>query len=109
MNVFEMRNRLVDNYDSFIRSFVEIADKRLKDKVEESLGSGLLWPSPLIQLNPSFEPGATIDELGVPAVSTVDKTLFDRVCGGFVTCDIRNIPKRWGWYQKSFNLQRASN
>jgi len=63
MNVFEMRNRLVDNYDSFIRSFVEIADKRLKDKVEESLGSGLLWPSPLIQLNPSFEPGATIDEL----------------------------------------------
>ena len=63
MNVFEMRDRLVSNYDSFIRSFVEIADSRLKQKVEESLSSGLLWPSPLIQLNPSFEPGGMIDDL----------------------------------------------
>lgn len=63
MNVFEMRDRLVQNYDSFIRSFVEISDARLKAKVEESLSSGLLWPSPLIQLNPSFEPGGMIDDL----------------------------------------------
>ncbi|MFN6191134.1 MAG: DEAD/DEAH box helicase, partial [Planctomycetia bacterium] len=63
MNVFEMRDRLVQNYDSFIRSFVEISDARLKEKVEESLASGLLWPSPLIQLNPSFEPGGMIDDL----------------------------------------------
>ena len=60
MNVFEMRDRLVQNYDSFIRSFVEISDARLKAKVEESLSSGLLWPSPLIQLNPSFEPGGPL-------------------------------------------------
>ena len=63
MNVFEMRDRLVDNYGSFIRSFVEVADPRLRAKVDESLESGLLWPSPLIQLNPSFEPGGMVDDL----------------------------------------------
>jgi ATP-dependent helicase YprA (DUF1998 family) len=73
MNVFEMRDRLVQNYDSFIRSFVEISDPRLKEKVEESLSSGLLWPSPLIQLNPSFEPGGMIDDL-------VAKGVLHRTC-----------------------------
>ena len=63
MNVFEMRERLIGNYESFIRSFVEIADPRLKAEVEKSLTSGLLWPSPLIQLNPAFEPGGMIDDL----------------------------------------------
>ena len=63
MNVFEMRKRLVDNYDSFIRSFVDISDARLKAEVEKSLTGGMLWPSPLIQLNPAFEPGGMIDDL----------------------------------------------
>jgi ATP-dependent helicase YprA (DUF1998 family) len=63
MNVFEMRERLIGNYESFIRSFVEIADPRLKAEAEKSLASGLLWPSPLIQLNPAFEPGGMIDDL----------------------------------------------
>lgn len=31
--------------------------------METSLAEGLLWPEPLIQLNPSFEPGDWIDEL----------------------------------------------
>ena len=63
MNVFEMRNRLVHDYDAFVRSFVDIADERTKKVVDEALNGGLLWPSPLVQLNPSFEPGASIDEL----------------------------------------------
>ena len=42
MDVFEMRERLVRNYESFIRSFVEISDPRLKAEVEKSLASELL-------------------------------------------------------------------
>jgi len=63
MNVFEMRERLVGNYGSFIRSFVEISDPRLRAEFEKSLAGELLWPSPLIQLNPAFEPGGMIDDL----------------------------------------------
>ena len=57
MNVFEMRDRLVRDYDAFVRSFVDIADERIKQVVDGALGSGVLWPSPLVQLNPAFEPG----------------------------------------------------
>jgi ATP-dependent helicase YprA (DUF1998 family) len=63
MNMFELRNRLVANYGDFVRGFFHIQDERIHDKVEAELKAGLLWPEPLIQLNPSFEPGAWIDEL----------------------------------------------
>ncbi len=63
MNVFDMRDRLVRDYDAFVRSFVDIADERVKNVVDAALGSGVLWPSPLVQLNPAFEPGSSIDDL----------------------------------------------
>jgi len=63
MNVFDMRNRLVHDYDAFVRSFVDIADERVKDVVNDALGSGVLWPPPLVQLNPAFEPGGAIEDL----------------------------------------------
>ncbi|MBF6596052.1 MAG: DEAD/DEAH box helicase [Thermaceae bacterium] len=63
MNVFDLRNRLIDDYKSYVSSFVNIRDERIRDHVRESLDSGALWPDPLIQLNPSFEPGDWIDDL----------------------------------------------
>ncbi|MCK4375916.1 MAG: DEAD/DEAH box helicase, partial [Candidatus Brocadiae bacterium] len=63
MNVFELRNRLISDYEECVRSFVRIRDERIREKVDEELERGLLWPEPLIQLNPAFEPGDWIDEL----------------------------------------------
>jgi ATP-dependent helicase YprA (DUF1998 family) len=63
MNVFEMRDRLVHDYDAFVRSFVDISDERVKEVVDGALNSGALWPSPLVQLNPAFEPGGAVDDL----------------------------------------------
>jgi ATP-dependent helicase YprA (DUF1998 family)/very-short-patch-repair endonuclease len=63
MNVFELRNCLIADYGNFVHGFIHIQDERIREKVEEELRAGLLWPEPLIQLNPSFEPGAWIDEL----------------------------------------------
>ena len=63
MDVFELRNNLVSDYESYIRSFISIQDERIREKVEKELREGLLWPDPLIQLNPSFESGKRIDEL----------------------------------------------
>jgi ATP-dependent helicase YprA (DUF1998 family) len=63
MDVFDIRNRLVNDYANYVRSFFQIRDQRIYDKVESSLVDGLLWPDPLIQLNPAFEPGMWIDEL----------------------------------------------
>jgi ATP-dependent helicase YprA (DUF1998 family) len=63
LDVFELRNRLVGDYGSYVGSFIRIKDARIEDEVRRSLDDGLLWPDPLIQLNPSFEAGETIDEL----------------------------------------------
>ncbi len=63
MDVFQFRDQLVSDYSDYIRSFINIQDQRISEKVEEELRAGLLWPDPLTQLNPFFEPGETIDEL----------------------------------------------
>jgi ATP-dependent helicase YprA (DUF1998 family) len=73
MNVFSVRDRLIEDYESYIRSFIRIRDSRIDRKVSEELDSGALWPKPLIQLNPAFERGSAIDEL-------VDEGVFHKGC-----------------------------
>ena len=73
MDVFDLRQRLVDDYADFTRSFVVIRDEQISARVDEELEAGLLWPHPIVQLNPAFEPGGTIDEL-------VDEGLLHERC-----------------------------
>ena len=63
MKVFQLRQRLIEDYGSYVRSFIEIRDERINERVREELDAGLLWPQPLIQLNPSFESGGSIEDL----------------------------------------------
>lgn len=63
MDVFELRDSLIADYSGFVRSFIHIRDQKIAATVEEELQRGLLWPQPLVQLNPAFQPGATIDEV----------------------------------------------
>ena len=63
MDVFDLRNRLVSDYRSYTRSFIKIRDARIEAFVDGILGAGGFWPEPLLQLNPTFRPGGTVDEL----------------------------------------------
>ena len=63
VDVFELRDRLIADYSDFVGSFMHIRDERIANAVQAELDEGLLWPEPLIQLNPSFEPGETVDDL----------------------------------------------
>ncbi len=64
MDIFDFRKHLIDDYQAYISSFIRIRDSRINDYINnEVLENGLLWPEPLIQLNPSFEPGDYIDDL----------------------------------------------
>jgi hypothetical protein len=58
MNVFDLRDRLVADYASYTRSFIKIADPRISGEVDSALEAGAFWPEPLLQLNPTFLPGA---------------------------------------------------
>jgi ATP-dependent helicase YprA (DUF1998 family) len=74
MNVFDLNRHLIHDYSSYIRSFIQIRDERIAQYAQECLENGLLWPEPLIQLNPSFQPGEWIDEL-------VEKEIIHQECG----------------------------
>ncbi len=63
MDVFDLHRHVVSDYADYTKSFVRIADSRVARQVEEEMGRGLLWPEPLLQLNPAFQPGRSIDEL----------------------------------------------
>ncbi|MCK4390636.1 MAG: hypothetical protein KAV83_10430, partial [Desulfobacterales bacterium] len=73
MNIFALRDRLVKDYANYVKSFILIQDGRIRNHVDENLEDGLLWPDPLIQMNPSFEPGEWIDEL-------VQQEILDEEC-----------------------------
>ncbi len=74
MDVFDLHRNLIDDYASYTRSSIRIQDQRVRETVEGEIRQGLLWPDPLLQLNPSFETGATIPEL-------VDEGLLHEECG----------------------------
>ncbi len=63
MDVFEIRDNVVDQYSEYVGSFVTIRDDRIREYVNAEMRSGALWPDPLLQLNPAFEPGDSLDSL----------------------------------------------
>jgi ATP-dependent helicase YprA (DUF1998 family) len=63
MDVFDLRARLVADYQTYTRSFIKIRDNRIEKFVDDALTTGAFWPEPLLQLNPTFLPGGTIDDL----------------------------------------------
>ena len=63
MDVFDLRGRLVSDYRDYIRSFIKIRDPRVSEFVDNVLDAEGFWPEPLLQLNPTFSPGGTIDDL----------------------------------------------
>src|SRR5665647_1556811 len=63
MDVFGLRERVVGAYSRYVSSFLAIKDPQIRAFVEGFLAEGRLWPEPLVQLNPAFAPGATVDQL----------------------------------------------
>jgi len=68
VDVFDIRDRVIDDYRAFTQGFLQICDFEIRRKVQEELDSGLLWPEPSLALNPSFESGGTVDDLAKAGV-----------------------------------------
>lgn len=84
MNVFQTHSRIVSDYEMYIRSFLRIADPKIRGIVEGELNQGRLWPEPLLQFNPSFEMFGSLDDLSA---------------AGTLHPDIRDIFKGFSLYQ----------
>lgn len=64
MNIFEFRDDVVNSYIKFSQSFAKILSEDIKNKVhEECFVNNKFWPEPLIQVNPFYRPGKSLEEL----------------------------------------------
>ena len=63
MDVFNLRDTLVEDYQRFARSFTTIKADDIRAQVEAEYRTGRFWPDPLIQVNPRFEPSVTVADL----------------------------------------------
>lgn len=63
MNVFDTHQRIVQDYASYIRSFVNIADEAILAVVEQEMERGKLWPEPLLQFNPAYAMAGSVEDL----------------------------------------------
>lgn len=63
MDAFALRNRIVSDYADYIQSFLTILDPRIKAFVDQQLADGMLWPDPLLQLSPAYQPADTVADL----------------------------------------------
>jgi hypothetical protein len=79
MDVFDLRRRLVEDYKSYTRSFIKISDPRIRSFVDDHLDAEGFWPEPLLQLNPAFSPGGTIDDLVEQEVLTAECSRIFRI------------------------------
>lgn len=81
MDVFGIRERLIDDYRSFTTSFVEPRDERIRQHLDERLQSGNQWPDPWLSLNPFFQSGGSIDECVNARVLDPDCSRIFRIKG----------------------------
>jgi superfamily II DNA/RNA helicase len=63
MDVFEFRERLVGEYGQFTRSFTRIRSEDIARFVTTAYESQRYWPAPLVQVNPNFKTGHSVEEL----------------------------------------------
>ncbi len=63
MDVFSLRDAVVGEYRKFATSFTTIHAEDIRKQVEGIYAEGRFWPDPLIQINPSYKPGASFKSL----------------------------------------------
>lgn len=63
MDAFKTHDDVISNYKNYLKSFLNIQDQRIKEKVEKVFSANTLIPDPLIQFNPSFEKSESLENL----------------------------------------------
>ena len=77
MQAFKVHKAIVEDYKNYLNSFTNIRDVRIKEKVKDAFEKGIFLPEPLLQFNPSFELGESLQELEAQALIHQDlKKIF---------------------------------
>ncbi len=63
MDVFHLRENLVEEYRRFATSFTFIHANDIRSQIQDIYDSGRFWPEPLIQINPNYKHGHSVADL----------------------------------------------
>lgn len=74
MDVFALRDAVVGEYKKFATSFTRIHADDIRRQVEAIYAQGRYWPEPLLQINPSYQHGASVADM-------VSEKLLEPGCG----------------------------
>ncbi len=76
LDVFQLKDSVVSEYQDYLQSFVQVLDPRIDDYVAEMLGKGALWPDAVLQLNPAFEMELNLRQLAEQGLLTGQTAKF---------------------------------
>ena len=63
LDVFALRDSVVDEYKRFATSFTTIHAQDVREQIEAIYAKERYWPEPLIQINPSYKRSTDVDAL----------------------------------------------
>ncbi len=63
MDVFSLRDSVVDEYKKFATSFTKIHADDIRAQLDAIYAEGRYWPEPLIQINAKYKDAKTVDEM----------------------------------------------
>ena len=63
MDVFQVHQQLLTDYEAFTADFTKIHDPRIREHVDRRMANGDQWPDAYLSLNPNFASGGSISEL----------------------------------------------
>lgn len=84
MDILNFHKKLINNYKTYIQSFLNIKDSKILNFVDTEIGNKKLWPEPLVQFNPTFEKGLPLTNL---------------VKDGYLHAELDNIFKGFNLYK----------
>ncbi|MCK6572766.1 DEAD/DEAH box helicase [Myxococcota bacterium] len=97
MDVFSLRECVIDEYRHFATSFTDIQAADIRAQVDAIYADDRYWPEPLLQINPHFEPGVTVAALADtgeldPGCAAIFRTRTDD--------PLLSAPLRLHWHQQ---------
>ncbi|MBD3386394.1 DEAD/DEAH box helicase [candidate division KSB1 bacterium] len=83
-DLFDIHHKVIQDYKDFVNSFIHIRDEHIEKTVRREIAKGKFWPEPLIQFNPAFKKGESL------------QSLCDR---GVLHAELRHIFKGYSLFQ----------
>jgi len=63
MDAFKLHQKVIEDYRHYLQSFTNIKDQRIKAYVDETFKDSGFLPEPLIQFNPAYDRGESLEDL----------------------------------------------